>query len=238
MDRIPYPSPSDIVRLNEQIPSWSISSRDFQVKSNANSQNDLFTPFEISAWSKMLGYRLKETDYSFIMASYYLEKGIPDEEWYSATETGISYFPKFNEEHDANKFGFEYYSDVYFYKAFSTLDTIAHILTLVYNLTWDEKEKISFFNAVNKIKQIAPDLYKKLKSIMTSTRYRKINRLRNNSTHNFSDGYVDSGVVRKNNKTLLTVGNYMTSKEKYSLMQWMCKNLIGIINLIKTKSLI
>lgn len=237
MDKIPFPTPEDIIRFNDQIPAWSVSPDDFEEEGDQETSvlNEFLDSIEIESWAKILGHRLKEADYSFILASFYFEKGIPDDEWHKSTDTGIKYFPNFDDSHNRLKFGFEYYGDVYFYKAFSVLDTMAHILTLMYGLKWGAKERMYFSTAYPKLEPIKPELFAKLKSIIDTDEYRKVNRLRNDSTHNYSPGHVNSGVVRKENVISLTVGEYMPVREKYQMMQWMCYNLIEILKAIKIR---
>lgn len=220
MDQVQYPTHEDIIRFNDLIPSWQLSASSF-LKDDPNSESgDIFHTIEINSWVRLIAQRMQDADYAFIMSSFYLERGIPDEEWYRSTETGIEYFHNFNDEHNRNKFAFEYHSDVYFYKIFSALDAIAHLITIVLQLSLGRKEKLYFSTTVRKIKAIKPNLYSDLHDFLEKEEYKRINSLRNDSTHNFSKGHVDSGVKRTENETSLTVGNYMPVKEKYKLMKW------------------
>lgn len=236
MDLIKYPSPEDIVRLNDLIPEWMISGKAFLFRDQLEGTiEELFVPFQINSWIRMITQRMKDIDYSFVMASYYFEKGIPDEEWYRSSSNVVEYFPNFGEEDNRNKFAFEYYSDVFFYKVFSVLDAMAHLMTLIFPLTWGKKEKISFYKALQKIKEINHELYKELSDIIEKREFKEINRIRNNTTHNFSEGHVHSEVVQKQNGVSYTIGKYMTVKEKYTLMEWMSVNRIQILNLLSKK---
>lgn len=236
MELIKYPTPEDILRLNDLIPDWVFSGKDFLCIDYLEGYiEELFIPFQVNSWIRMISQRMKDVDYSFIMASYYFMNGIPDEEWYQSNSSGIKYFPNFSEEDNRNKFAFEYYSDAFFYKVFSVLDAVAHLMTLVFSLTWGDKEKIGFYKAIHKIKGINPELYKDLKKIMEKREFKEINRIRNDATHNFSEGHVHSEVVQKPNGVSHTIGKYMMVKEKYLLMEWMSVTRIDILNLLSRK---
>lgn len=236
MDRITFPRPEDIVRLNNLIPNWTISGEDFLFCDKIEGTiEDISVPFQINSWLRMISQRIKDADFSFIMASFYFEKEIPDEQWYKSSCKGVDYFPNFSEDDNRNKFAFEYYSDAYFYKVFSSLEAMAHLMTLIFSLKWRERNRISFLKSVSKIEKLNPELYSDLSEIIKQPQFKKINRIRNDTTHNYSEGHVHSEVVQKEGEISLTIGKYMTVNEKYALMEWMCRSLIKIIDLISSK---
>lgn len=234
MDRIIFPSSNDLLRLNNKIPSWSISTDDFPVIENSLSK--LYAGFDTSSWVRLVINRIQESDLSLIQAGFYFEKDIPDHEWASISDGTINYFPHFDDNDNMHKFMFEYFSDVFLYKAFSVLDTLAHLISPVYDIEWVKDDgNISFYKAVDKLSKNQLTLHNDLKKITNSYKFRKIGKLRNDSTHNFSSGHVSSGVIREGNKIRLTVGTYMPVKEKYLLIVWMSKKIIEILNLVKVK---
>lgn len=131
--------------------------------------------------------RLMDTAKSYSLLSYFFKKGIPDEEWHVSpgnSGASIEYFPHFQPIHYAIKDWFDYYSDVFYYKFFSALDMVGHILNVRYELGI-KQSKVSFQSVVVDLRDKDHTLHTMLEEIINSTVYREGRRFRNNITHNY-----------------------------------------------------
>ncbi|GAA0390342.1 Cthe_2314 family HEPN domain-containing protein [Paenibacillus motobuensis] len=186
---------------------------------------------EISTWARILAQRLKELNFSYIMASFYYQKNIPDEPYYDNLSN--KYFPHFNEQQQwSNKAGFEYYSEVLLFKAFSALDTIAHIVSINYGI---KMRKVSFNkNLIKKLQEIDPLRSNRLNTIIESDRFIEFKKLRNDSTHNISPGQIDSGITKyPNGLVVSSIGNYTPASKRYLTMTSLKDTVFEIVEIIK-----
>lgn len=232
MYEIPFPNPDEMQQLKKLATYYKFHSEEF-IKQD-------FIPFfdeeaiEISTWVRILAQRLHEINFSYIMSSYYYERGIPDEPYYDR-ETN-KYFPEFTSEHWTNKEGFEFYSEVFLFKTSSALDTMAHILSINFDMKWDGR-MIYFGPAVQRLKSIDSSRFNKLNAIIISDNFKEIKILRNNSAHNISPGQVDSGIYKdKNGLIISSLGRYTNVSKRYELMTAYKVSVFEIVNLIKQTS--
>jgi|GEM_PF-5112076 len=186
---------------------------------------------EIRTWARILAQRLRELNFSYMMASFYYQNGIPDEPYYDRTND--KYFPNFTEnQHLLNKEGFEYYSEVFLFKSFSALDTVAHILSINYGIKW---AMISFNNnLVKKLLQIDPQKFERLIGIVESSIFNEIRTFRNNATHNASPGQVDSGIsTDQNGMNILSIGSYTPVSKRYPLLTSLKDMVFEVVGIAK-----
>lgn len=199
-----------------EVPEEFLQTDAFNVTSDPLSK--LINGQEAEAWARHLINRLGDVYISYIMLSFYFNKGIPDDNWWGPGEggRGVAYFPNFKEsDHFIHK-QFCYYADTFFYKIFTSWDTIGQFLNNRCDLKFDKKD-VSFKRIVNALNQSEPELHEQLISLVHDSDFKEVANLRNEVAHRFSPHSVDAGiVVRKTEKSQavdITVGNYVTSKQ-------------------------
>jgi hypothetical protein len=218
---IDFPSERDWERIYQHSPcSQFLAQLMLLLESLESGQDKGFFPsigLDELVWQ--LHYREVDISKSFVLASYFFEKGIPDDEWLQSaedSEKGFPFFPNFKEEHFIIKNWFDYYSDNFYYKLFSAWDTIAHILNSYFDLGLEVK-RLHFPNAVLALKQINLELFEKLDNILNSPPYKKAKSLRNDVTHNYlpnSRGVVVTTKLSENKVMIdIRAREYITSKE-------------------------
>ncbi len=152
---------------------------------------------EVYDWSQHLNARLRHTCISYVMLMFYYGKGIPDDPWFiSPGKEGqsVQYLPKFEERHFWYKSQFDYYADVFYYKAFSAWDTLGHLLNVAYSL---EVKKASFSSVHKHLAPLKPKLYDKLKAkVVDNSDFKEARDFRHNITHNFLPGKVGSTITK------------------------------------------
>lgn len=231
MYEISFPTPEEMQQLKKMSTHFEFSPLEF-ISEHFTVLDD--ETVEIGTWVRILAQRLRELNFSYIMASFYYQNGIPDEPYYD--KTNDKYFPNFTDnQHRLNKEGFEYFSEVFLFKSFSALDTVAHILTVNYELEWT-KQNIYFIPAVEKLKSLDPIRFEKLNAIIKSADFKNIKDLRNHSTHNISPGQVDSGLFTdQNGVTVLSIGRYTPVSERYRMMTSLKNDVFEVVDIVKQK---
>jgi hypothetical protein len=139
----------------------------------------------LPTWEMHLVNKLSDTRHSYGMAMFYFELGIPDEEWMiSPGKSGasIEYFPHFEERHHLIKYHFDYYSDVFYYKAFSAWDTIGQLLNEVYQLHIPVN-KVDFKKCIQKLKDVDEHLHSDLQKIWNAPNFEQAREIRNSIVH-------------------------------------------------------
>jgi hypothetical protein len=118
-------------------------------ESSSGSHTVLFKSLEATEILNQLHYKLMGAAKSYVLMSYFFEKGIPDDESYiSPGKRGesVEFFPHFEPIHFEVKDWFDYFSDTFYYKLFSALDMVGHFINLQYEL--GVKPKYVHFNSV------------------------------------------------------------------------------------------
>lgn len=156
MKYVRYPTEEEWHEILNQSPfiGFQFSSTDFV--DNASDATVFFDGPIINSYGSLLVHRFKALLESYIMLSFYYQLGIPDN---VEDKNNSEIFEKFEPHHFGNKEKFDYYSDVFYLKAFSCLEAIGHILKERYNL---KVKKVEFKNIVRKMKNENPDLFKNL----------------------------------------------------------------------------
>jgi len=158
-----------------------------------------FSRHETDSWIRMLNNRLGQARLSYIFLLHYLNKGIPDEEWYiapSGDDLSVQYFPHFQVETYHYKTMFDYYTDAFYYKFFSAWDTVYHIVNSYY--TFNIEPKYRFKDLVRRellMKDI--DLHNQIVDSERSNAFKESKRLRDNITHNYAPNDISSGIKRE-----------------------------------------
>lgn len=228
MYEISFPTSEEMKQLRKLSTNYGFSASDF-ISPKFTVLDEEFT--EIKTWVRILAQRLHELNFSYIMASFYFQNGIPDEPYYDNLSN--KYFPEFKEQkHWSNKEGFEYYAEVFLLKSFSVLDTIAHIISINYEI---EIKNVSFNKTlINKLQEIEPLRSSSLKSIIGSERFKQFKELRNNSAHNISPGQIDSGIIKlPNGITISSIGDYTPASQRYQMMTSLKDTVFEIVEIIK-----
>lgn len=230
MYEISFPTPDEMKKLKKLSTRFEFSDSEF-ISEQFTILDD--ETIEIRTWARILAQRLRELNFSYIMASYYYQNGIPDEPYYDNVSN--KFFPLFTEKQDwSNKEGFEYYSEVFLFKSFSALDTIAHILSINYGIKW---ARISFNDGIIKrLLEINPEKFEKLKVLIDSEDFRKIKTYRHDATHNISPGQVDSGIKYQNGMTSLGIGSYTPTSERYLKMAFLKDKVFEVVEIVKQKN--
>lgn len=228
MYEISFPTPDEMKKLKQLSTHFEFTDSEF-ISEQFTILDD--ETIEIRTWARILAQRLRELNFSYIMASYYYQNGIQDEPYYDKERD--KFFPQFTEErHWSNKEGFEYYSEVFLFKSFSALDTIAHILSINYGLN---RTMISFNkNLVKKLHQIDPQKFERLIGIVESNIFNQIRTFRNNATHNVSPGQVDSGIsTDQNGMNILSIGSYTPVSKRYPLLTSLKDMVFEVVGIAK-----
>ncbi|MGD7025175.1 Cthe_2314 family HEPN domain-containing protein [Rossellomorea vietnamensis] len=210
--------------------------------SNGTGTNDIIDfsrKMELSPWFLEFNNKSFDLTMNYILVMHHYKKGIPDENWIGAGEKGgIKYFQHFKDEHHCIKFWFDFYVESYFFRFFSMIDSIYHILNVNYQL--GVTEGIGFRNKVSKrLKEKDIGLYEYMKDIRKDEIYLSLDNFRNNFTHNFRPNQISSGITRKETKTHLVisggVGKYTTSAELVQNIQASLRLLGDITDFVKNK---
>ena len=203
-----FPTADEWRRLQDSYPFDKLEVSEDHFRYSAHPQGSIkrFYPVsEIQTWTLHLQNRLIQTRWSYIFLMFHFTKGIPDDEWFiSPGKNGesIQYYPHFEQRDHFTKAQFDYYADIFYYKLFSALDTVGHVLNVLYEL---EIDKPTFNEAVKKLKAVKPELHTKLKSIVDSDDFVKMREFRHNITHNHLPGHIGSS-VRKVSSNHFTFG--------------------------------
>jgi dihydroorotase len=228
MYEINFPSPDEMNDLKKYATPYEFKMINFV--------NNSFLPldkeyYEIHSWVRVLAQRLHEINFSYLMTIYYYQKGIPDKPYYDNESN--KYFPCFlNNHHWLSKEGFEYYSEFLLFKSFSALETMAHILSINYDIKFD---KVSFSKKlINRLLEIDNVRFAKLKTIFESQTFITCKMLRNNSAHNISSGQIDSGILTNlNGLTLFSIGNYTPTSERLPLLTSLKDIVFDMVNITR-----
>lgn len=183
-------------------------------------------------WETILANRLLSLDRNFGYAMFYYYKGIPDDEWFIAPGKqgqSIQYYPHFEEKHYSNFYNFTYFVDVFFLQSFTIYETIGHLMFKLFGFEINEdnpRDQISFNNAIFKLKEINPTLYKDLNQVKYSDDFKFGLRMRNDIAHNHPPYRINSGISKSNGVVTLGIGEYTTTSEIKKVM-------IGLLRSIK-----
>ena len=155
---------------------------------------------EVTEILEQLHYKIMGAAKSYVLMSYFFEKGIPDDESYiSPGKQGesVEFLPHFEPIHFEVKDWFDYFSDTFYYKLFSSLDMVGHFINLQYELGVKPKQVHFNSSLVNKLHTKDLHLHKGLKEILEDPIYLEANRLRNDITHNYLPGSAGLSVTRE-----------------------------------------
>lgn len=168
-----------------------------------------------SEWYYELTRRFYTIQRTYIFARYYFDKGIPDDTWYlSPSRTGhtIEYFPEFSEGDFIKKSWFDYFVDIFYFKIFSFLDMLGHILKCEYDIQIHNRS-ISFEKILSHLKSKNSVLYENISSLVNSSAFQKAKLIRNNIVHNAAPHSTGMTVKRDGGKVLMGFKEYVQSKQ-------------------------
>lgn len=183
-----FPTRDDWKRLMStfSFERWDVPKFTIQVdEDNIDLIDSLQAQLSLPTWEMHLVNKLSDTRHSYGMARFYFELGIPDEEWMiSPGKSGasIEYFPHFEKRHHLIKHQFDYYSDVFYYKAFSVWDTIGQLLNEMYQLRMTI-DKVDFNKCIQKLKTVDKRLYDDLQEIWNAPNFEQAREIRNSIVH-------------------------------------------------------
>lgn len=211
-----YPSPED---WDSIIESKKQEIKKIELK-NENKKYNLLDPnhlveVDLASWRTEFNNRAFDLINNYVMLKSYFNMGIPDEEWYiSPGKNGqsIQYFPHFEEKHHIHHYWFGFYSESYYTRFFSLIDTIYHLTNVKYE--FDIDPGLGFNGKVlNELKSIDKDLYDVLQGIKTNDVYGKASDYRNDTIHNYRPNQIDSGYKKEKlegggTKWTMSVGDY------------------------------
>lgn len=174
-----------------------------------------FLGIETSEYFFQLQHRIADAGISYMFMMHFYNKGIPDKHWFISpgrSGSSVEYFPDFEDKHHEIKRWFDYYSDVFYYKLFSALDIIGHILNNTQGLKIP-KDKVSFARSLEKLKGVNGGLYSNLNDIREDQVFKKASKIRNDITHNYLPSSVGFSVTVDKRKGSLGQRSYITSQE-------------------------
>ena len=221
-----YPTNDDWKRLEKGFPVTEYHLDESKFKIDGNDLDDLRRRSDLQEWFIHIYNRFAQVRRSYILLTFYVEKRIPDDEWWiSPGRKGesVQYFPHFENSHCIIKADFDYYADVFYYMIFTCWENIGHLLNVYFDL---RISKPSFWKAMNAMKRVNYSLYSALSSIYFDGVFQKAKELRNNIAHNHSPNSI-SGSISKTSPQQITigVGSYVPSRE-------ICDNAVGILHLL------
>lgn len=176
--------------------------------------------------------RLMDVAKSYVLLSYFFEKGIPDDIWFISPgkrDSSIEYFPHFEPIHFMIKDWFDYYSGIFYQQLFSTLDVVGHLLNVQYSLGVSEK-KVSFRGVVNRLERHNNSLYVALDQVRSSPVFLEATQLRNNITHNHLPSSTGLTGTLTENGGNVNIQDYMTSDKIFSNV----REIIGLLEEVIT----
>ena len=162
-----------------------------------NTTFDFFDILEIRSFGAEIYHRFIAAARSYILLTYYFQKGIPDDEVRKLLEVGGFKldFPEFESHHYEIKSWFDYYCDNFYFYLFAGLNSISHILNKCYGL----KIKRTDFGLVISSLKVAvstKNSFQEFLNIIHSAPYRKASKIRNDIAHNFLPNRLGNKVVR------------------------------------------
>lgn len=189
MSSFEYPEESDWEQLAEGVDWNSLKVHELRIGFSDGEASDIRSlPKNLigTRWLFHLQNRLADVFISYVMASFYLSRGIPDEPWYlSPGKSGnsVDYFPEFEEVHFTRKAQYDYYVDVFYYKLFAACDTLGHLLNTLYDLSIPSS-RVYLGTAVDGLLSRNPDLHRRFKEIIASQAFQDAHAFRIAITHN------------------------------------------------------
>jgi hypothetical protein len=232
-----HPSMEDYHKYSTELIKPNIIRDSFYKK--GDSHRTWMENIDIDAWIEVLIKRLSHAEKSYVYGRYYYDLGIPDDPWCEKGNGSIKLFPNFtiNADH-IKKDMFDYYSDIYFYKIFSALETIGHLFFKKYSLQVNERSKISFNSSVGKLKGKNPNLHEELLKIINSDEFKQGIEIRNDETHNYPHSEITSGVVKKPDSLSMGISHfkYIQSKDIQKSINEMWDIVVKIFDVINSHS--
>ncbi len=203
-----FPTQDDINRIYSTAPFQSfrdMNKRIFALLDKDESAGEfdvMFKNIETREFLFELHYRLSDIAKSYVLTSYFFEKGIPDEKWFLSPGregSSIEYFPHFERLHFEIKDWFDYFSDTFYHTFFSALDMVGHLLNIQYGLEIEE-EKVSFNRALHELSKKGKPfdtIFEGLAEIRNDPIFSEARRLRNDITHNHLPSSTGLSVTRE-----------------------------------------
>lgn len=167
------PTLQDWVKIESQF-DWKrfdLEFSDFHLI-NDNSLGQFSRNLDLDAWVQCFSHRIFDVRKSYVFLSFYYEQGIPDDKWWSQDTGRIRYFPDFESKHHFIKANFDYYADAFYYKMFSTWDTIGQILNTAFNIGIPNNE-VTFFKAHKQLKVIGTVLHTNLNLLINGNEFKE-----------------------------------------------------------------
>ncbi|HOY10312.1 MAG TPA: Cthe_2314 family HEPN domain-containing protein, partial [Candidatus Omnitrophota bacterium] len=143
----------------------------------------------------------------------------------------VEYFPDFENIHYEIKKWFDYYSDVFYYKLFSALDIVGHILNNTQNLKI-KKSKVSFSRSLRKLEGINDELFETINSINQNQDFKTAQEIRNDITHNYLPSSVGVSVTIDEKQGIVGERAYITSCDIINNINSMLKLFKQILDAI------
>ena len=190
-------------------------------------------------WSIDLVNRLRHARWSYVMVMYLSGIGIPDEVWKKAPDQGefaMTYFPNFTNEDSVRKAQFDYFADCFFFKLYSSLDTLGHLLIAIYDVRLTGKP--DFHRVLGGLKSIRPELHSRLTALINSEDFAELKELRHDSTHNEALGSVNSFANQLSTNHITSgAGKYITSSEIVESVKNSIKVLVELLTAVRDQLL-
>ena len=231
-----FPTQENWLKLVSTYPfkNWDIPPFALQLDEKSVGVNDqMQVHLSMPIWEMHLQNRLADVQRSYVFLMYYFELGIPDAEWMISpgkNGTGISYFPHFDHRHYKIKDQFDYFTDIFYYKAFSVWDTVGQMLNEMYLLRL-KVDKVDFKTSIEKLKDAGNGLHSDLLTIWNDEGFKKARGLRHSISHRHPENKQGPTFARRktNDTDGFTAGgcSYTPSKE-------IVDNVVKVLELIST----
>ena len=192
---------------------------------------------DFQQWLIRLLNKLGDVRFSYIQLTYSFNKGIPDQNWKKDGERGgMSFFTEFStEDHNANKFLFDFFTETFYYHFFSSVDVLYKVINKLFSFNFDEFIKDFNSKVLKKLKEKDFDLHNAIDSFIKLQR--KNRKFRNDFTHNFAANEVDlrSKQSIKNDRKTVTMmdPSYTTSKELFNEIQKLIQLYTPVLRLLE-----
>lgn len=197
------------------------------------------TNMEVLHWNNEFNSKAFDLANNYALVMHHYSKGIPDDEWCVPGERGgYRYHPHFEQKHHDIFYWFTFYTESYYTRFSSLIDTICHIINVKYGFHF---EPTKGFNkkVVESLKTADKDLFDYLQGLLKNKVYKSIETFRNNITHNFKPSNVSSGIKRyeKDGQKIISggAGEYTTSREFVTNIEQSIDLMAEIVDTIREK---
>jgi Cthe_2314-like HEPN len=216
-----YPTSEETKKIFEPFPELKKIHISYNSKRNIQfNSTDIFIDYnDFEQWLIRLLNKLGDIRFSYIQLADSFNKGIPDWNWKRDKDRGgIVFFPEFSkEEHNANKFLFDFFIETFYYHYFSSVDILYKVINKLFSMNIDEHKKNFNLKVLIKLKKEDLKLHEAIDQFLKLNKQNR--KFRNDFTHNYAVNEVDmrsKKSIKDGRKTVTMMDpTYTPSKELF-----------------------